>query len=79
MDIDLPYLSRNKDRHGNVRLYVRHNGGYVRLRGEPGTPEFLAAYTAALERLGGPKDAPGPNAREQFGHTGLAGRAILRL
>jgi integrase len=66
MDIDLPYLSRNKDRHGNVRLYARRNGGYVRIREKPGTPEFLAAYAAALERLGAPKDTPGPNAREQF-------------
>jgi integrase len=66
MDIDLPYLSRNKDRHGNVRLYVRRNGDYVRIREKPGTPEFLAAYTAAVERLGGPKDAPGPNARQPF-------------
>jgi len=66
MDIDLPYLSRNKDRHGNVRLYIRKNRGYVRIRGTPGTPEFLNAYKVALERLGAPKDTPGPNAREQF-------------
>src|SRR5215831_9890582 len=66
MDIDLPYLSRNKDRHGNVRLYIRKNRGYVRIRGTPGTPEFLNAYKVALERLGAPKDTPGPNARGQF-------------
>ena len=30
VDIDLPYLSANRDRHGNVRLYVRRNGGYAR-------------------------------------------------
>jgi integrase len=65
MDIDLPYLSPNKDRHGNVRLYVRRNGGYVRIRETPGTKEFLDAYTAALEHLG--QTAPSAaTAREQF-------------
>ena len=66
MDIDLRYLSPNRDRHGNVRLYVRRNGGYVRIRETPGTKEFLDAYTAALERLGRPKDTSGANVREQF-------------
>src|SRR5882672_8677403 len=65
MDIDLPYLSPNKDRHGNVRLYVRRNGGYVRIRETPGTKEFLIAYDAALERLGS-TDTPDPNARKRF-------------
>jgi hypothetical protein len=40
MDIDLPYLSTNVDRQGNVRLYVRRGGEYIRIREKPGTPEF---------------------------------------
>lgn len=51
MEIDLPYLSRNVDRHGNVRLYVRRGGQYIRIRGTPGTPEFLDAYKVAVARL----------------------------
>lgn len=50
----LPYLSPNKDRHGNVRYYVRKGKLYVRIREKPGTPEFLAAYTTALKRLAAP-------------------------
>jgi hypothetical protein len=45
--LNLPYLSANRDRHGNVRLYVRRNGGYVRIKEIPGTPEFLKAYVGA--------------------------------
>jgi len=65
MDIDLPYLSPNKDRHGNVRLYVRRNGGYVRIREVPGTPEFLDAYKRALERVA-PFAPSATVTREQF-------------
>jgi integrase len=46
--IDLKYLRRDRDRHGNERFYVRRNGRSIRLRGEPGGPEFLAAYQAAI-------------------------------
>lgn len=49
MKIDLPYLMRDKDRHGNERFYVRKSGQRkVRLREDPGTPEFLAEYHKAL-------------------------------
>jgi len=44
-----PYLSRDTDRHGNVRWYVRPPGRQkVRLREEFGTPAFWAAYQDAL-------------------------------
>lgn len=49
--LDLPYLSSDPDRHGNARLYVRRNGRRIRIRGRPGSPEFLEAYTAALDAL----------------------------
>ena len=31
MKLDLPYLVDDKDRHGNVRIYVRRDGHKVRL------------------------------------------------
>jgi integrase len=54
METDLPYLSRDPDRHGNDRIYVRRNGKRIRIRQKEGTPEFAAAYATAVERLGGP-------------------------
>ena len=43
------YIARDRDRHGNVRFYFRKPGKpKVRLRGLPGSEEFLAAYKAAL-------------------------------
>lgn len=50
MDLRHKYLSKDKDRHGNDRYYVRKPGRpKVRIKGEPGSPEFMAAYHAALE------------------------------
>jgi integrase len=49
-----------------VRLYVRRNGGYVRIREPLGTPAFLVEYKAALERLDAPKNTMGSNARAGF-------------
>ena len=47
MQIDLPYLMQDVDRHGNVRLYVRRkNVGKVRLRLPPGAPAFMDEYKA---------------------------------
>lgn len=53
-DMRLPYVTRDADRHGNVRLYVRKRGvaGKVRLREAPGTPRFMAEYAAAIDHLG---------------------------
>ena len=43
-----PGCSEDRDRHGNVRIYYRPKGRpKVRLRGEPWTPGFMAAYEAA--------------------------------
>ena len=43
------YVTKDRDRHGNVRLYFRRPGKpKIRLRGLPGSEEFLAAYKAAL-------------------------------
>ncbi len=60
METDLPYLSRELDRHGNERLYVRRNGKRVRLRVPEGTPDFAKAYSRAVDQLGLP-----PSRRQQ--------------
>src|ERR1700726_3663071 len=51
MEQDLPYLGREKDRHGNWRLYVRRNGKRIRIRAERGTPAFARAYADAVDAL----------------------------
>ena len=53
METNLPYLARDKDRHGNPRIYVRRNGKRVRIREQEGTLEFAKAYAKALEKLCG--------------------------
>ena len=62
MDIDLPYLVRDVDRHGNARYYARKRiDGKVRkerLRQPPGSAIFLDEYKAALERLNADKKEP---------------------
>jgi integrase len=51
MQIDLPHLSEEWDRHGNVRLYVRRHGRRIRLRVARNDAGFLDAYKTALELL----------------------------
>lgn len=60
--IRLKYLWEDIDRHGNVRLYVVRGRGArkIRIHAAPGTPDFWAAYRAALDGRGaGEADAPG--------------------
>lgn len=73
METELPYLSREPDRHGNERLYVRRHGKRVRIKAAQGTPEFAAAYTAALDRLDGaakPAVAISAHPKNTFGWLG---------
>src|SRR5262245_54975381 len=47
--IKLKFVSEDVDRHGNVRRYVRIPGrAKVRIREQPGTAEFIAAYNQAV-------------------------------
>lgn len=47
--LNLRYVQRFEDRHGKVRHYFRRPGSKrVTLPGQPGSPEFLAAYQAAI-------------------------------
>ncbi|HRD77990.1 MAG TPA: tyrosine-type recombinase/integrase [Hyphomicrobiaceae bacterium] len=49
MHIKLRYVHEDVDRHGNVRIYFKRPGERkVRLRGEPGSEGFMAAYHAAV-------------------------------
>ena len=46
--LDLKYLVKDTDRHGNERIYVRRHGRKVRIRALGAVEEFMAAYRAAL-------------------------------
>lgn len=49
----LRYLYRDRDRHGNVRLYVCRPGRKkIRIKAEYGSPAFWDAYKAAIEGEG---------------------------
>lgn len=50
MQVNLKWVLRDKDRHGNVRYYFRRDRTkpMVRIRGEPGSPTFMQSYNAAL-------------------------------
>lgn len=67
MDIRIKFVTRDRDRHGNVRLYYRRAGRKIRVRGEPGSVAFAEHY-AELNRMfeagtfavaAGVRDAPG--------------------
>jgi integrase len=60
MNVDLPYLFRDKDRHGNWRLFVRRNGRKIRMRHEPGSEAFAKAYADALNELERPRSPKPP-------------------
>jgi integrase len=52
MEIRLPYLASDVDRHGNPRFYVRKRGcPKIRIKVAPGAPEFLKAYEDALHAI----------------------------
>jgi integrase len=46
--LDLKYLVKDTDRHGNERVYVRRHGRKVRMRDLSSPEAFMAAYRAAL-------------------------------
>jgi len=53
--VRLRYAHRFRDRYGAVRWYLRRPGfPLVRLPGAPGSPEFMAAYQAALAMASAP-------------------------
>lgn len=53
----LRYIATDRDRHGNLRVYVRRHGRKIRLREVPGTKAFMAEYHAALAASATPPPA----------------------
>jgi integrase len=49
MQCNLPFVDGFQDRHGRQRYYFRRKGKRKPLPGLPGSPEFVAAYHAALD------------------------------
>jgi hypothetical protein len=49
VSVHFPYVHRDVDRHGNVRLYFRRAASQpkIRLRSAPGTSEFIIEYERA--------------------------------
>lgn len=61
-----PYLNREVTRHGQVVWFVRvYPGPRIRIRGKYGTPEFVAAYEAAI--AGNPVPGPASFAAQSLG------------
>jgi hypothetical protein len=61
MKIELKYLCEDRDRHGNMRLYVRKPGQpKIRIREMPGTPEFFRSYQLALAGISTGQQPRGP-------------------
>jgi integrase len=58
VDVDLPYLSAEKSRHGKARLYVRKNGRRILVKSPKGSPGFAREYAAAIEALDKLKTQP---------------------
>jgi integrase len=59
MRIDFPYLMQDRDRHGNVRVYVRRDGRKVRINAPMGSPGFAKAYSEAMDALEHPEGSQG--------------------
>ena len=59
MQIRFRYIVEDRDRHGNVRIYVRVPGRRkVRIRAPFGTDKFIADYNAAIsEHVSAPRQA----------------------
>lgn len=52
MDVDLRYISEEKNRHGRMVVYARWKGKRIRLKHPASSPEFIDEYREALKLLG---------------------------
>src|SRR6267378_3385486 len=77
MKTELPYLSREKNRHGNECLFVRRHGKRVRIREAENTPEFAKSYSDALDALEKPFEAA-ERARKEAAKAGTMGWLATR-
>lgn len=81
--VKLKFLVEDRDRHGNVRVYVKMNGvGKIRIHERPRTAEFYTAYSAALQTLTdrreGKTPAAIPSARQRQAQPGTLAWLIDR-
>lgn len=68
MNLNLLYILKDKDRHGNVRVYFRKRGcPKIRLPDKIGSPEFLAAYNDALNAKVASSKPPAGDRRARSG------------
>ncbi len=68
--LPLKHINRFRDRHGRLRYYYRPPGGKnVPLPGEPGEPEFIAAYHATASK-------PKPTIGEGRNDSGSVAQAV---
>jgi len=59
VSVRLRHIVRDKDRHGNVRVYFRRRGKVkVRIHERIGSSEFFAAYNRLLEESQTGRSAP---------------------
>ena len=59
--IDLPYIEKNKSRHGRMRYYFRHEGERLcRLPDDPESEAFSTEYWAARNKAEGGAALPAP-------------------
>ena len=74
METELPYLSRERNRHGKECIYVRRNGKRIRLKKKEGTVEFAREYSDAVDKLGPSPtqrpEGPTPHPQGSFGWLG---------
>lgn len=59
MKVDIPYVQAYRSR-ARVFYYYRRDGVRIRLHGEPGSPDFMKAYSKAHEGFEKPAAAPDP-------------------
>lgn len=52
--LTLKYIHAFADRTGRMRYYFRRHGCHEKLPGEPGSPEFMLAYTDVFARFANP-------------------------
>lgn len=81
MNLKLKYLYSDRDRHGNKQFYVVAPGRKkVRLREEPGTPEFMEAYARAIESSAVPRrSGPPPGSLDALIKAYMASKEFGRL
>ena len=77
MKTELPYLSREKNRHGTECLFVRRHGKRIRIREPENTPAFAKAYSDALDALEKPFEAA-ERVRKEAAKAGTIGWLATR-